>query len=151
MGLSFGWTCFKIKPFNSFDYISQKEGSFTESGAGSFDLSVQKNLSILLRNELGLDFSGCFSLGTSKWTLSPKISWVREVRTQGSHYTSEFVGTGVPFTVTGYFPDRSLVSPGVSLAGNFMQDQLSLGLYYNGEFCHGYQGHAYGGEVRFGF
>lgn len=150
-GINLGWKWFTIRPFDSFDYIAQKENGFQEEGAHKLDLSIQKSNAIMLRNELGFNFAGCFCMAKSKWILSPKISWVREVRIKGSHYTAKFVGTDVPFTVTGYFPDRSLVSPGVSLTGSMLDDLLTLSLYYNGEFKGGYSDHSYGGEIRFGF
>ncbi len=150
-GINLGWKGFTVRPFDSFDYISQTENGFTETGANILDLTVKKNTAILLRNELGFNFSKCFCIKGSQWTISPKISWVREVRVRGSQYTAEFVGTEVPFTVTGYFPDRSLVSPGVSLTGNMLSDLLTLEIYYEGEFKGNYSDHSYGGQIRFGF
>ncbi len=150
-GVNLGWSWFTLRPFDSFDYIAQKERGFTENGADQLDLSVKKSNSILLRNELGLNLAGCFCLQGSKWVISPKISWVREVRITGSSYTAKFVNTDTSFTVTGYFPDRSLVSPGVNITGTMLQDRLTLTAYYNGEIRGNYSNHSYGGEVRFGF
>ena len=150
-GINLGWGWFSLKPFDSFDYIAQKERGFTERGAGALDLSVKKSNAILIRNELGLNFAGCFCTSGSKWVISPKISWVREVRVKGSSYTAEFKDTDVPFTVIGYFPDRSLVSPGVNVTGTMLEDRLTLTAYYNGEIRGNYNNHSYGGEVRFGF
>ncbi len=150
-GLNLGAKGFTVRPFDSFDYISQSEGGFTEKGAGSLNLDVKNNNSIMLRNELGLQFAGCMCLGNSNWTLSPKISWVREVRVKGARYTANFINTSESFNVTGYFPDRSLVSPGVMLSGMVWDDLLTLDLYYNGEFGRGYTDHNYGGQLRFGF
>ena len=150
-GVNLGWKGFTVRPFDSFDYITQTENSFTESGAGILDLSVKKRNAIMLRNELGFNFAGCFCLGASRWTLSPKISWVREVRVKGAKYRAEFKGTDESFTVAGYFPSRSLVSPGITLAGSMWDELFSLALYYNGEFNGKYSDHSYGGQVRIGF
>ncbi len=149
--INLGFCGFTIRPFDSFDYISQTENSFTEKGAGILNLSIEKSNPIMLRNELGLNFATCFCIKGSQWTISPKISWVREVRVKGDQMTAEFINTENPFTVTGYFPDRSLVSPGVSITGNMMHDLLTVGLYYNGEFKGTYSDHSYGGQIRFGF
>ena len=153
---SLGRVNFTIRPFDSFDYISQTENSFKEKGAssselGNLNLFVHKNNMVMLRNELGINFASCFCVRGSKWTISPKISWVREVRIKGAQLTANFVGRDEAFTVTGYFPDRSLVSPGVSITGNMMEDLLTISLYYNGEFKGNYSDHSYGGQVRFGF
>jgi len=150
-GINLGWNGFTIRPFDSFDYVTQTENAYTETGADVLDLSIQKNNSILLRNELGLNFAYCLCVKGSRWTVSPKISWVREVRTKGAQITSEFVDTDTPFTVTGFFPNRSLVSPGVSITGTTLNDRLTLELYYDGEFDGNYSDHSYGGQVRVSF
>lgn len=150
-GLNFGVKGISIRPFDSFDYICQRESGFKETGASVYNLKVKKTNAIMLRNELGLQLASCFCLENSRWTLSPKISWVREVRVEGSSYTAEFAGTDVPFSVTGYFPNRSLISPGVMLTGAMWKDRLTLDLYYNGEFGQQYSDHNYGGQIRFGF
>lgn len=150
-GINLGFNGFTIRPFNSFDYISQSEGSYTETGAGSLNLKISSNNSIMLRNELGLQFAECFCFASGSWTLSPKISWIREVRIKGAKYSSKFVNTDESFEITGYFPDRSLVSPGIMISGILWQDHLVLDLYYSGEFGKKYSDHNYGGQIRFGF
>src|SRR3990167_7261989 len=150
-GINFGFKGFTIRPFDSLDYICGVEHSFTETGAGEFDLHLEKSNAIMLRNELGLQLSSCFCLGSSKWTFAPSLSWVREIRIKGSTYTASFVGTATSFEVTGYFPNRNLISPGVLLSGMLMDDFLSLDLYYNGEFATKYSDNSFGGQIRFGF
>jgi uncharacterized protein with beta-barrel porin domain len=150
-GLNFGGKGWTLRPFDSLDYITQTEQKFTESGAGALNLSVQKSNAILLSNELGLQIAGCFCWKETTWTFAPKISWVREVRVHGKNYTAQFEGTDASFVVTGYFPDRSLVSPGILISGTMLQGLLHLDLYYNGEFGQKFSDHSFGGEVRFGF
>ena len=146
-----GWGGFTIRPFDSFDYITQTENGYTEKGAADLDLSIKESNAIMLRNELGLNFAHCLCSKKSKWIISPKISWVREVRVKGATSTAKFVGTDVPFTVTGFFPNRSLVSPGLSLTGTTLNDRLSLEIYYNGEFDGNYSDHSFGSQVRVSF
>jgi outer membrane autotransporter protein len=150
-GINFGWKGFTIRPFDSFDYISQTENSYTEKGADILNLSVKKSNAILLRNELGLNFAHCLCVKGIKFMISPKISWVREVRIKGADSTVEFTDTDTSFTVTGFFPNRSLVSPGVSLTATSLRERLTLELYYNGEFNGNYSDHSYGGQIRVGF
>ena len=83
--------------------------------------------------------------------ISPKISWVREVRIKGAQSTVKFADTDASFTVTGLFPDRSLVAPGVSLTATSLKERLTVEVYYNGEFNGNYSDHSYGGQVRVGF
>ena len=150
-GIQFSFGGFTLRPFDSFDYVAQSEGSFTEAGGGGLDLKVDKSNAILLRNELGLQLVYCLLAHQKTWTISPKLSWVREVRVKGSSYTASFVEEDIPFQVTGYFPDRSLFSPGLIVSGNFFDDLLSVNLYYEGEFGNKYNDHNFGGQVRFGF
>ena len=150
-GINLGWKGFTIRPFDAFDYIAQTENGFTEHGAGVYNLKVKKSNPIMVRNELGLEFAGCVCFGNSKLTISPKISWVREVRTKGKSYKAKIVDTDTYASYTGYFPDRSLASPGVLISGLMWKDRLALDLYYNGEFADKYADHNYGGEIRFGF
>jgi len=150
-GINLGWHGFTVRPFDAFDFITQTENGYTETGAGALNLKVDSSNAIMLRNELGVQFARCFCVGSSKWTFSPRVSWVREVRTKGSTYTAQFVNTDDSFTVTGYFPDRSLVAPGVVLTGMMWDDLLSFNLYYDGEFGYKYTDHSFGGQIRFGF
>ncbi|MBX9924046.1 MAG: autotransporter outer membrane beta-barrel domain-containing protein [Rhabdochlamydiaceae bacterium] len=150
-GLNFGGRGWTLRPFDSLDYVTQTEQKFTETGAGALNLSVRKNNAILLRNELGLQLASCLCFKETTWTFSPKISWIREVRVHGKNYTATFAGTDTSFVVTGYFPDRSLVSPGALLSGTMLQGLLHLDLYYNGEFGRKFSDNSFGGELRFGF
>jgi len=150
-GINLGYGGFTVRPFDSFDYISQTEQGFTETGARSYNLHVKKTNAIMIRNELGMQFAGCLCFGSTKWTISPKISWVREVRVKGANYISNFLNTENSFETTGYFPDRSLVSPGILVTGVMLKDRLNLELYYDGEFGQKYTDHNYGGQIRFGF
>lgn len=151
-GVNLKWGRFTLRPFDSLDYISQKEDGFGEKGAGQWNLSVQKSHSIFLRNELGLQFASCFCLKNATLSIAPKLSWVREVRIKGSTYRSAFrEAEAFPFTVTGYFPDRSLISPGLLITSSMLEDRLTLSAYYEGEFKGNYSANRLGGEVRYAY
>jgi fibronectin-binding autotransporter adhesin len=151
LGANLGYGNLTVRPFNSFDYITQSENSFTETGAGPFNLYIDNVNAIMLRNELGLQFASCMCFKNSKWTISPKFSWVREVRIKGENTMTQFASTTVPFKVTGYFPNRNLFSPGVSVTSYWLEDALALELYYSGEYGQKYSDSSYGGQIRFGF
>ncbi|MBM3198046.1 MAG: autotransporter domain-containing protein [Chlamydiae bacterium] len=140
---------FLLKPFDRFDYITQKEHEYKESKAGEFGLQVSKNRSIYIRNELGLQFSACMQGWGATWTLSPKASWIREVRLAGGTYTEELLGSEEPFSAVGYFPDRSLVSPGMIFSAE--TGKWIFQLSYTGEFGSGYNNNQAAGEARFTF
>lgn len=150
-GLNFHIQGFTIRPFDSFDYVAQKENGYKETGAGLYNLKVKESSAILIRNELGLQMASAFCTGVHKFSIAPKLSWVREVRVKGSTYQATPVFQDQSFTVTGYFPDRSLISPGILLSSSHFDHFLNLDLYYDGEFGHKYKNQNYGGEIRFGF
>jgi autotransporter-associated beta strand protein len=150
-GVNFGIKGISLRPFDAFDYIAQSEGGFTEKGAGIYNLDVQNTSAIMLRNELGMQFAGCMCFPSSRWTIAPKFSWVLESRTKGKGYVVEFEGTDLSFDITGYFPNRSLFSPGVLISGLMLKDRLSLDLYYNGAFGEKYSENNFGGQIRYGF
>ena len=150
-GVNFSYFGFTVRPFDSLDYVTQKENSFTETNAGEWDLHVKGGTANMLRNELGLQFSGCFCFCASKWTISPKASWIREVRFKGESAEVAFSSFDQTFSIGGYFPDRSLFSTGLTLTTFLLDDNLSFNLYYNGNFASQYHSQAYGGEFKFSF
>lgn len=151
-GMNFKWGRFTVRPFDSFDYETQTEDGFGEKDAGQWNLLVKKRNSIMLRNELGLQFAFCSCFSGTKISISPKLSWVREVRVKGAEYRTAFREVeSIPFTVTGFFPDRSLISPGLFIIGSTLEDRLSFSLYYDGEFRGDYSANRVGGELKYGF
>jgi autotransporter-associated beta strand protein len=177
-GLNFNAWKLTIRPFDSFDYITQQEESFKEHGGGLTNLSVLGKTLRMVRNELGLNFAKCFSIGKSpienkpkrskkplqasrvsetsgcesdKLIVDAKFSWVREMRLKGKSSTSQFIGTGVHFTTVGYFTDRSLFSPGLSVTYVTFDDLVDVMAYYNGEFGSKYRDQSVGLEVGFDF
>lgn len=151
LGLAFNWQGFTVSPFDTLDYIIQSERKFTEHHAGVYDLKIRSSHARMLRNELGLNISRCECSHNIRWILDGKISWVREVRIHSGHFTSTFVGTDVPFTVTGYMPDRSLISPGASLTAFLCKHNLSLTIYYNGLYGEDYTDSTVGADLSFNF
>ncbi len=133
-GFMFNLRKLEIQPFDAVDYIYLKENSFTERGAQGLDLHVSSKESKMVRNELGVGLSYCFNRPMWKFIPNVKLSWVREVRLQGKHYTAKFVGTDVPFTVSGMKPNRNLFSAGAALSGYHKHDKLIWSLYWDGEF-----------------
>ena len=148
-GVNIRFGHFLLRPFERFDYITQKENGYSESNAGEFGLHVNESRSIFLRNELGLQFSACTLWHGATWTLSPKASWVREMRIVGRDYTEELSGSHEFFTSRGYFPNRSLFSPGV--VASVLTGRMSFSVSYTGEYTHGYNNNQFGGEARVAF
>ena len=150
-GVNLRYKAFTVNLFDSFDYINQTEGSFTEKGAGVYNLHVKKTNPIMLRNQLGLELTRCVCFDSIRWMISPKISWVREIRIKGQSYMSEFEGTGLTFESKGYFPNRNLISFGAKATGITCDDCLDVDLYFNGDFCNDYSDFNLGAQISFRF
>ncbi len=142
----------QIRPFGALDYLYQKEQKFNERGAESLNLHVQRHISTMLRGELGLNLAKSFILKSHN-KLSPqvKLSWVRETRLRGKKLTASFEHTNDSFEVEGLYPNRSMISPGAGIAGQFCHDRLSLDLFYNGEFGQQFAENTLNFQVRYGF
>jgi fibronectin-binding autotransporter adhesin len=143
------WKVLEIRPFLSFDYQFLHEDGFKEKGAQSINLKVRASDASMLRSEAGINLSRCFRVSHGKWIPQVRFSAVRENRFSGRSYRSNFVGQPGSFVVRGLYPTRTLFSPGAGLTGTFFDEELSLSLYYDGEFGDGYSDQT--GRAEFSF
>ncbi len=139
-GLNFALGRVTLRPFDSLDWIVQREDAFRETGAGPYDLDVDKSHANMFRNELGLNVATCGYFANAKMSADVKASWVRENRISGSEFTSVFTDTSIPFTVNGYFPNRNLFSCGGSVTAVILQELVSCKSYRNGVYDQDYLG-----------
>ncbi len=155
--LDFGWNflfkAYSLRFFESADYILQHENRFNEHGAGVLDLQIRSTAPQLFRNELGLNFAKCFRVSKQNTLMADiKLSWVLEERFNGENFVSNFENReNETFTSAGYFPNRSLFSPGASLTANFCNNRAQVSLNYDAELCPGYNDQAFQAQVSFRF
>ncbi len=127
-----------LQPFESLLVIAQKENSFTENGAGIYDLHVRSSSAGYIRNEIGMNFSRCNQIINKNIIVDFKTSWIYESRPDGAFYTASFVGTNPTFKTGGYFPNRSLLGLGGSIALAILQDKLNIKGYYDAQISSSY-------------
>jgi outer membrane autotransporter protein len=131
---------FQFYPFGQVDYTYLHQKKYHEHKAQSLNLHVSKYNATMLRNELGLQSRYCIRAGHNFVIPSAKLSWVRELRFKGKHLQSrlsnDLSSTNAPadFTVSGIYPDRSLIAPGAALTALFCNERLNFTLTYEGEF-----------------
>jgi autotransporter-associated beta strand protein len=101
---------FLLRPFVRGDYTFLNRSPFTESGAGSINLNVNRYLADFCRLEGGLELSKCLEFETSRWTIYGKIGSVHEWRWRGAESSASFIDTSCTMHVYGMNPDRSLLS-----------------------------------------
>jgi autotransporter-associated beta strand protein len=134
LGVHFG-DRYQYAPFVGVDYIYLHQNQFKEKGADSLNLTVHASNNQLVRTEAGIFFDQCFSASDGRFMLEEKISYIREERFGGEHYTSTMEGGNAgTFTVTGLSPSRNLVSPAITLFFTPTAKNYSVWLKYEGEW-----------------
>lgn len=127
-------SCLYLRPFLTIDYIYIHENDYTENGAKSIDLHVNAQNSDLLRDEIGAYFG--YKIENENFYFCPevKLSCVREDRFTGKNIHAQFVNSHAGFEVSGFTPDRTLISPGASMTFSWPKRNFSAAFHYNGEF-----------------
>ncbi len=153
LGWNFSFKQYKLRLFDSVDYILQHENRFQEENAGVFNLDVRSTAPQMVRNELGLNFAKCFKVSKRNTLLADiKLSWVLEERFNGENYVSNFDDVdNLVFTTEGYFPNRSLFSPGASLTANFCEDRAYITASYDAEIGNHYNDQVFSGQIGIKF
>jgi fibronectin-binding autotransporter adhesin len=152
-----GWNAvfesFTVRPFESIDFSWLHEKGFSESMGLNYNLNLEDAYPELLRNELGLNIATCFKLPKRGSMIADfKFSWVYEARVNGQKLKSYFLtNRELPFEVDGYFPNRSLFSPAVTLTANVLKDLLKLSLSYDCEVGNKYFDQSVVGQIEFSF
>jgi outer membrane autotransporter protein len=129
------WKQLEFRPFFAFDCLFLHENAFREKGANSLNLAVRASNNTMLRSEVGVNFSRCFTTNHGKWIPQARASVVDETFfSNGEFYRSSFVGQPGSFTVKNPTPNRILFSPGAGISGAFYDDRMLMSFDYNGEF-----------------
>jgi autotransporter-associated beta strand protein len=130
-----------LSPFASVDYLFLYEGSFSEHGADSLNLSVQKKFSDLLNSEVGIDLSRCFLRPEFSLTPYLQLSALWEQRFLGSDEKSSLQG-GCFMETVGLNPSRLLGSIAAGINGALPGKPPFLSLYYKGKFGSHFRDHS---------
>lgn len=131
LGLRLGKDPLQLRPFGKVDYIRFHEKGYHEMGADGLNLVVNGVDPRLLRYEAGANLSACIGGTNVQWVIEGQGSWIKEKRSHGKHYTARFQETDVFFTVTGFYPSRTLWAAGGGLSAQLLKAPLSLSLYYD--------------------
>ncbi len=122
-----------VTPFARLQAATATQAAFTESGAGSLDLSVASQSTNSLRSVLGAQLGGAMDLGwREKLAMQVKLGWGHEYADTGRPVTASFVGApALPFTTYGAAPQRDSVVLGLS-ATTAIADATSVYFRYEG-------------------
>ncbi len=140
-----------FEPFARADYVFVQQKAFTESGADSLNLHVQKHNSNLLRAEAGAKMSFCWNFEKITWIPYAHISWVLERRYQGSSLQANLMDSSCIFTVHGLNPNRHLFAPSGGILMKTFYDHLLISCDYSSEWGSKYHQYTWSGKIQLNF
>jgi len=123
-----------LTPFARFQTLAAAQNGFSESGAGSLNLSVAQQNTTSVRTVLGADLAGNIPLGGDRVLAATlRLGWAHEYADTTRPMTAAFAGApGTPFTVYGAAPlqDSAVIGLGLNTR---IADSTSLYARYDGE------------------
>lgn len=136
LGVGYPLSCCQIEftPYVLADYFENYQDHYSETGADSINLIVDKQTSNLARFEEGLRLFSSINYCHHLWIPSISLAAVQEVRTEGRTLSAAMQGAAGTFVVKGMMPKRTLFSPTVELLVFPECGGLSFTLGYNAEF-----------------
>jgi len=130
-----------VSPFAAVDYLFLYEQGFTEFGANSLDLTVERKFSDLLNSEVGIDLSHCFTKPGLSFTPYLQASAIWEQRFLGRTEKSSLRG-GCFMETHGLNPSRLLGSFAAGMNLAIPGNTPFLSLYYKGKFGSSFRDHS---------
>ncbi len=138
-----------ITPFVRLQAYTGTQNAFTETGAGSLNLSVAQQTTNSLRTVLGAQLGGSMDLGwRDRLAMKVRLGWSHEYADTARPVTASFAGApAAPFTTYGVAPQRDGVVLGLA-ATTAIADATSLYLRYEGEVSGQDNAHAFTAGFR---
>ena len=138
-----------VTPFVRLQAYTGTQNAFTETGAGSLNLSVAQQTTNSLRTVLGAQLGGSMDLGwRDRLALKVRLGWSHEYADTARPVTASFAGAPVaPFTTYGVAPQRDGVVMGLA-ANTAIADATSIYLRYEGEVSGQDNAHAFTAGFR---
>jgi outer membrane autotransporter protein len=138
-----------VTPFARLQAYTGTQNAFTETGAGSLNLSVAQQTTNSLRTVLGAQLGGAMDVGwRDRLALKVRLGWSHEYADTARPVTASFAGAPVaPFTTYGVAPQRDGVVMGLA-ANTAVADATSIYLRYEGEVSGQDNAHAFTAGFR---
>ena len=130
-----------MKPFIGLSYGWLNRRGFTETNAGSIDLTVNDQVSDGLRSRLGaVAFYDLKTIGSLGWGLQGNLVWTHRLSASSGDITAGLEGQPGSFTIATAQEDRDSVQPGVALIGRSGRGHMFA--RYDGDFRQNFRAHA---------
>lgn len=138
-----------VTPFARLQAYTGTQNAFTETGAGSLNLSVAQQTTNSLRTVLGAQLGGSMDLGwRDRLAMKVRLGWSHEYADTARPVTASFAGAPVaPFTTYGVAPQRDGAVLGLA-ANTAIADATSIYLRYEGEVSGQDNAHAFTAGFR---
>jgi autotransporter-associated beta strand protein len=139
-----------VTPFARLQLSTTTQNAFTESGAGSLNLTVAQQTTNSLRTVFGAELASSIGLGNQRQLdLALRLGWQHEFADTARPVTASFAGAPTAsFTVYGATPTRDAAIIGLS-AGTTIAEATQLYLRYDGMLASGSDNHALTAGLRF--
>jgi Autotransporter beta-domain len=139
-----------LKPFVGLSYSWLDRRGFSETNAGSIDLTLDDKVSDGLRSRLGA--VGCYEVmaaGPFALALQGNLVWTHRLSASSGDITAGFVGQPGSFTVTTVEDDRDSLQPGLAVIGRSALGQVFA--RYDGDFRQSFTAHTVTAGAAFKF
>ena len=139
-----------VKPFAGLSYGWLDRSGFTETNAGSIDLTVDSKVSDGVRSRLGAVASyELMPAGPTTWALQGDFVWTHRLAASSGDITAGLVGQPGNFTIETLLEDRDSFQPGLAVIGRFPKGYLFA--RYDGDFRPEFRAHTVTGGAGFQF
>jgi len=132
---SFQWT-----PYINLDYVKLHENSYTEAGANSLDLHVNKKNATLFQTDVGIQFSTTHDTYGGVLVPTLKLAYINQTPLSSKNYSANFshCNCACTFTGRGGNYERNLFAPSLSLTYQALPGMLDASIYYDAKIGNRY-------------
>ena len=129
-----------MKPFVGLSYSLLNRLGFTETNAGSINLTTDDKVSDGLRSRVGAAaFYQLMAAGPFAWALQGNLVWTHRLSATSGDITAGLVGQPGSFTIQTVEDDRDSLQPGLAVIGRSALGQVYA--RYDGDFRQDFRAH----------
>ncbi|MCH9616900.1 MAG: hypothetical protein SP4CHLAM5_03920 [Chlamydiia bacterium] len=139
LGVSVGNKMLDVQPYIAFDYVQNQQDGFTETGAGTFNMTQKAQKSSMLQTEVGMRFYQGVNRCYYRLGIKEKISFINRVPFDTGKVTTAIFNVDHFVTLTSFTQTQTLAAVSLSLfiqAGKEKNTIISIG--YDGLFGNQY-------------
>lgn len=124
---------FQLNPHLNLDYVSQREHSYTENGAGCLDLQVHSKKASLFQADAGISINTTYEVGSGRFIPMLTLAYMNQTPCSNKDYEANFINSCCIFTGKGGNYERNLFVPRLAFIYQGLHDRMDVSLYYDGQ------------------